>query len=92
MYFLALATVNVPFVPPVTVTSPVTKPVTSSDHVNVTLSAVVVLIAEGNPPISTAGESQVHRRLDRRRRTRVRPVGRRVRSHRHNHGPSSPKG
>ena len=40
---------NVPFVPPVTVTSPVSNPVTSSDQVNVAVSCVVELIFEGTP-------------------------------------------
>ena len=51
---------NVPSVPPVTVTSAAVNPVTSSDHVNVTLSAVVVLIFDGTPPIVTVGAAPSH--------------------------------
>ena len=42
-------------VPPVTVTSEASNPVTSSDQVNVTLRLFVELIAEGTPPITTVG-------------------------------------
>ncbi len=48
---------NVPFVPPVTVTSPVTNSVTASEKVNVAVSAAVELIFAGTPPISTVGLS-----------------------------------
>ena len=51
---------NAPFVPPVTVTSPVTNPVTSSENVNVTLSAAVELIFGGTPVISTVGAVASH--------------------------------
>ena len=46
---------NVPFEPPVTVTSSVSKPVTSSEKVKETSRAVVALIASGTPPISSVG-------------------------------------
>jgi hypothetical protein len=46
---------NVPFVPPVTVTSPVANPVTDSLNVNVAVSAVVALIRAGTPVIVTVG-------------------------------------
>ena len=55
VYTLALVLANVPFVPPVTATSAVSNPVTSSENVNVTLSASVELIADGTPVISTVG-------------------------------------
>ena len=46
---------NVPFEPPVTVTSPVAKPVTSSEKVKVAVKASVALIASGTPVIVTVG-------------------------------------
>ena len=46
---------KVPFEPPVTVTSPVAKPVTSSEKVKVAVKAVVALIASGTPLIVTVG-------------------------------------
>ena len=46
---------NVPLVPPVTVTSAVTKSVTSSEKVKVTSRASAALIASGTPPIVTVG-------------------------------------
>ncbi len=55
VYTLALVLANVPFVPPVTVTSSVTNPVTSSENVNVAVSAAVELIFDGNPVIVTVG-------------------------------------
>ncbi len=48
---------NAPFVPPATVTSPVTNPVTASENVNATLSAAVELIFAGTPVIETVGLS-----------------------------------
>ena len=52
-----MTAVNVPFVPPVTVTSPVTNPVTSSENVNVAVNTAVELILGGTPVISTVGAS-----------------------------------
>ena len=46
---------NAPFEPPVTVTSPVTKPVTSSEKVKVAVKASVALIASGTPVIVSVG-------------------------------------
>ena len=46
---------NAPLEPPVTVTSPVTKPVTSSEKVKVAVKAVVALIASGTPPMVSVG-------------------------------------
>ena len=55
VYVVPLTAVNVPFVPPVTVTSPVTNPVTSSEKVNVAVSAAVESIVAGTPVIPTVG-------------------------------------
>ena len=41
--------------PPVTVTSPVSNPVTSSEKVNVAVKAVMELILAGTPVIATVG-------------------------------------
>ena len=46
---------NAPFVPPVTVTSPAANPVTSSDQLNVAVSAVLELIFGGTPAMETVG-------------------------------------
>ena len=46
---------NAPFEPPATVTSPVAKPVTSSEKVKVAVKASVALIASGTPVISSVG-------------------------------------
>ena len=48
-------------VPPDTVTSLVSKPVTASEKVNVTLSGVTELILAGSPPIVRAGASKSKR-------------------------------
>ena len=44
-----------PLVPPATVTSAVSKPVTSSEKVKVAVKASVALIASGTPVIATVG-------------------------------------
>ena len=49
-----------PFDPPVTVTSAVTNPVTSSEKVNVAVNASVELIAVGTPEIWTVGAAASH--------------------------------
>ena len=49
--------VNSPFVPPVTVTSPVTNSVTTSENANVAVNASVELITDGTPVIATVGTS-----------------------------------
>ena len=50
-----MTAVNAPFVPPVTVTSPVTNPVTDSENMNVAVNAAVELILGGTPVIATVG-------------------------------------
>ena len=55
MYDLALVLVNVPFAPPVTVTSPASNPVTSSENVKIAVNAAVELILVGTPVILTVG-------------------------------------
>ena len=46
-------------------TSPVSKPVTASEKVNLTLRAVVELIFAGTPPIATASSSSSRTVIDR---------------------------
>ena len=60
VYSAALPAVNAPFVPPATVTSPVTKSVTSSENSNVAVNAVVELILGGTPVIRTVGAVASH--------------------------------
>ena len=51
--------VNVFFIPPLTVTSPISKSVTSSEKVNVTVNGAVLLIFSGTP-IATVGATTSH--------------------------------
>ena len=55
VYVRAFVAVNVPFAPPVTVTSSVTNPVTSSLNVNVAVSRSLVLILLGRPVTARRG-------------------------------------
>ena len=55
VYSVPLTAVNVPFEPPLTVTSPVTNSVTSSENVNVAVNSAVESISGGTPVISTVG-------------------------------------
>ena len=75
-----------PSSPPVTVTSPVSNPVTSSDHVNVHAERRGRVdrrrhTADSRPQAPAASPGR--RRHHRRGRTRVGPVRRRVGGHRH---------
>ena len=54
---LASVLPNMPLVPPLTVTSPVSNPLTSSEKVKVAWNVAVELIVLGTPEIATVGAS-----------------------------------
>ncbi len=60
LYVVSLTAVNVPVPPPVTVTSPAAKPVTSSENVNVAVNGVREVILAGTPVIETVGAVASH--------------------------------